>query len=123
MGRVKNGKSKKLRLLAGDSGARRATLSQASVYAREIVKMVLRLNAAALIMAHNYPSGSPKPSMADLNLIKHLKQALMLIDVRILYHVIVIAKGTTSLAELGANVRRKGQVGGYRHPVSALQSP
>ena len=77
------------------------TLSQASVYPREIVKTALRLNAAALIMAHNHPSGSTEPSMADLNLTKHLKQALALIDVRILDHVIVTATSTTSLAEQG----------------------
>lgn len=77
------------------------TLNQASVYPREIVKTALRLNAAALIMAHNHPSGSPEPSMADLNLTKHLKQALTLIDVRFLDHVIVTATEMTSLAERG----------------------
>jgi len=77
------------------------TLSQASVYPREIVKTALRLNAAALIMAHNHPSGSIEPSMADLNLTKHLKNALALIDVRLLDHVIVTAASATSLAEQG----------------------
>lgn len=77
------------------------TLSQASVYPREIVKTALRLNAAALIMAHNHPSGSIEPSMADLNLTKHLKNALALIDVKLLDHIIVTATATTSLAELG----------------------
>ena len=77
------------------------TWSQASVYPREIVKTALRLNAAALIMAHNHPSGSTQPSMADLNLTKHLKQALLLIDVRLLDHVIVTAAETASLAEVG----------------------
>jgi DNA repair protein RadC len=77
------------------------TLSQASVYPREIVKTALRLNAAAILMAHNHPSGSTEPSTADLNLTQHLKKALMLIDVRLLDHVIVTATATTSLAEQG----------------------
>jgi DNA repair protein RadC len=77
------------------------TLSQASVYHREIVKTALRLNAAAILMAHNHPSGSTEPSTADLNLTQHLKKALMLIDVRLLDHVIVTATATTSLAEQG----------------------
>ena len=77
------------------------TLSQASVYPREIVKTALRLNAAAILMAHNHPSGSTEPSQADLSLTQHLKKALMLIDVRFLDHVIVTATATTSLAELG----------------------
>ncbi|MFA5664694.1 RadC family protein [Castellaniella sp.] len=77
------------------------TLSQASVYPREIVKTALRLNAAAILMAHNHPSGSTEPSAADLNLTQHLKKALMLIDVRLLDHVIVTATTTTSLAEQG----------------------
>jgi len=77
------------------------TLSQASVYPREIVKTALRVNAAAIIMAHNHPSGSIEPSMADLSLTKHLKQALTLIDVKFLDHIIVTATATTSLAELG----------------------
>jgi DNA repair protein RadC len=52
-------------------------------------------------MAHNHPSGSTEPSTADLNLTQHLKKALMLIDVRLLDHVIVTATATTSLAEQG----------------------
>ncbi len=77
------------------------TINQASVYPREIVKTALRLNAAALIMAHNHPSGSSEPSMADLNLTQHLRKALALIDVRFLDHVIVTAIETISLAERG----------------------
>jgi len=80
---------------------RRGTINQASVYPREIVKTALRLNAAALIMAHNHPSGSSEPSMADLNLTQHLRKALALIDVRFLDHVIVTASETISLAERG----------------------
>jgi len=77
------------------------TLTQASVYPREIVKTALRLNAAAIIMSHNHPSGIPEPSEADLALTRHLKQALALIDVRLLDHVIVAGQGSTSLAERG----------------------
>lgn len=77
------------------------TLSQASIYPREIVKTALRLNAAALMMAHNHPSGIAEPSAADLALTRQLKQALALIDVRLLDHVVVSATETTSLAERG----------------------
>lgn len=77
------------------------TLSQASIYPREIVKTALRLNAAGLLMAHNHPSGLAEPSPADLNLTRQLKQALALIDVRVLDHIIVSATQTTSLAERG----------------------
>lgn len=52
------------------------TLSRARIYPREIVKTALRLNAAALVMAHNYSSGSGEPSLADINLTKQLRQAL-----------------------------------------------
>ena len=77
------------------------TLSQASIYPREIVKTALRLNAAALVMAHNHPSGIAEPSPADINMTRQLKQALALIDVRVLDHIIVAATETTSLAERG----------------------
>lgn len=77
------------------------TINQASVYPREIVKTALRLNAAALIMSHNHPSGFSEPSTADLNLTQHLKKALALIDVRFLDHIIVTATETISLAERG----------------------
>jgi len=59
------------------------------------------LNAAALIMAHNHPSGLAEPSAADISLTRQLKQALSLIDVRLVDHVVVSATGTTSLAERG----------------------
>ncbi len=77
------------------------TLSQASIYPREIVKTALRVNAAALMMAHNHPSGIAEPSAADLALTRQLKQALALIDVRLLDHIVVSATETTSLAERG----------------------
>lgn len=79
----------------------RGTLDQASVYPREVVKEALRLNAAAVIFSHNHPSGSPDPSEADKLLTKHLKEALKLIEVRVLDHIIVAGSGTTSFAERG----------------------
>ncbi len=79
------------------------TLNQTSVYPREVAKAALHHHATMLTLANAtlHPSGSREPSMADLNLTKHLKQALMLIDVRILDHIIVTATETTSLAEQG----------------------
>lgn len=77
------------------------TLTQASVYPREVVKRALQLNAAAVILAHNHPSGMVEPSRADEHLTQSLKAALNLIDVRILDHIIVSNEGTTSLAERG----------------------
>lgn len=79
----------------------RGTLAQASVYPREIIKAALGHHAAALILAHNHPSGLAEPSQADLALTRHLKQALALVDVRLLDHLIVVASGAVSLAERG----------------------
>jgi DNA repair protein RadC len=67
----------------------RGTLTQTSVYPREVVKTALRLNAAAVIFAHNHPSGCAEPSPADEMLTRHLKQALALVDVCTLDHFIV----------------------------------
>jgi len=80
----------------------RGTLSTASVYPREVVKLALEHNAAALIMAHNHPSGDPTPSIADINLTKTLRDALALVDVRVLDHIVVATEGCASLAEQGA---------------------
>ena len=80
----------------------RGTLTQTSVYPREVVKRALAQNAAAVILAHNHPSGVAEPSAADVSLTKVLKDALNLVDVRLLDHFIVA--GTTpplSLAERG----------------------
>lgn len=77
------------------------TLSHASVYPREVVKAALRLNAAACIIAHNHPSGTPEPSSADIDMTRQLKQALALVDVRLLDHIVVSATATVSLAERG----------------------
>lgn len=67
----------------------RGTIDGASVYPREVVKTVLAHNAAAVILAHNHPSGNPEPSQADIAITRRLKESLALIDVRILDHVIV----------------------------------
>lgn len=79
----------------------RGTLTQTSVYPREIVKAALRHNAAAVIFAHNHPSGLPEPSRADEMLTVSLKQALSLIDVKVLDHFIVANSATLSFAERG----------------------
>ncbi len=71
------------------------------MYPREVVKEALRLNAAAIIFSHNHPSGHPEPSEADKALTRRLKQALDLVDVRTLDHVIVAGDASTSLAECG----------------------
>ena len=77
------------------------TIDSASVYPREVVKEALRLNAAAVILSHNHPSGSPEPSQADKVLTQRLKEALGLVEVRILDHVIVGGMETVSFAEKG----------------------
>ena len=79
----------------------RGTLSQTSVYPREIVKRALVHNCAAAILAHNHPSGSIEPSRADEYLTQTLKTSLAIIDVRVLDHVIVGGDATTSFAERG----------------------
>jgi len=77
------------------------TLSQTSVYPREVVKRALAHNAAAVILAHNHPSGVAEPSSADELITGVLKQALALVDVRVLDHFIVAAGQTLSFAERG----------------------
>lgn len=79
----------------------RGTLTQTSVYPREVVKLALAHNAAAVILAHNHPSGVAEPSRADDLLTQSLKQSLALIDVRVLDHVIVGSGATCSFAERG----------------------
>ena len=79
----------------------RGTIDQSRVYPREIVKAALRHNAAAVILAHNHPSGKTEPSRADELLTAALKAALALIDVRVLDHIVVAAGSTTSFAERG----------------------
>lgn len=77
------------------------TLSQTSVYPREVVKRSLAHNAAAVILAHNHPSGVAEPSQADRHLTDALKQALSLVDVRVLDHFVVAAGQVLSFAEKG----------------------
>jgi len=77
------------------------TLSQTSVYPREVVKRALAHNAAAVILAHNHPSGVAEPSQADQLLTNALKQALGLVDVRVLDHFVVAVGKTLSFAEKG----------------------
>lgn len=77
------------------------TINQASVYPREVVKLALKHNAASLILVHNHPSGNPEPSAADLKVTKALKDALALVDIRALDHIIVGSQTCTSLASRG----------------------
>ncbi|NJN48042.1 MAG: DNA repair protein RadC [Candidatus Competibacteraceae bacterium] len=76
------------------------TIDTCQVHPREIVKRTLLHNAAAVIFGHNHPSGSEEPSLADMKITERLKEALQLIDVRVLDH-IVVGKGATSLAGRG----------------------
>jgi DNA repair protein RadC len=79
----------------------RGTLTQTSVYPREVVKRALELNAAAVVLAHNHPSGAAEPSRADEFLTQTLKSALGLIDVRVLDHLVVTRSEVVSFAERG----------------------
>lgn len=79
----------------------RGTLTQTSVYPREVVKEAMRQNAAAAILVHNHPSGSTEPSRADESLTRALKEALALVDVRVLDHLIVSGNRSKSMAEAG----------------------
>ncbi len=77
------------------------TIDSAAVYPREVVRAAIDTNAAAVILAHNHPSGSLEPSRADVDLTQMLAKALQLIDVRILDHIIVSNAGHTSFADRG----------------------
>jgi DNA repair protein RadC len=77
------------------------TLSQTSVYPREVVRAALRHNAAAVIFSHNHPSGSVQPSRADEHLTRTLKESLALVDVRVLDHIITSGGQALSMAEQG----------------------
>ena len=79
----------------------RGTLTQTSVYPREVVKRALELHAAAVILAHNHPSGAAEPSRADEYLTQTLKSALALVDVRVLDHLVVGQGQVVSFAERG----------------------
>jgi len=79
----------------------RGTIDGASVYPREVVKEALKHNAAAVILAHNHPSGDPEPSAADRNITRRLKDALTLVDVRGLDHFVFGTSDVVSFAERG----------------------
>jgi len=79
----------------------RGTLTQTSVYPREIVKSALEANAAAVIFAHNHPSGAAQPSQADELLTRSLKEALALVDIKVLDHFIIAGNQAISFAERG----------------------
>ena len=79
----------------------RGTLTQTSVYPREIVKAALKANAAAVIFAHNHPSGVAEPSQADELLTRQLKEALAMVDIKVLDHFIVAGTAALSFAERG----------------------
>ena len=79
----------------------RGTLTQTSVFPREIVKAALRHNSAGVLLAHNHPSGVSEPSHADETLTSALKQALALVDVRVLDHFVIGGSSVLSFAERG----------------------
>ena len=79
----------------------RGTLTQTSVYPREVVIEALTRHAAAVILAHNHPSGHAEPSVADQALTHTLRSALSLVDVRVLDHFVVTRSSAVSLAERG----------------------
>lgn len=79
----------------------RGTIDGASVHPREIVRRVIETNAAAVIFAHNHPSGVAEPSPADLSLTQKLKNALLMIDVRVLDHIVIGDVESVSFAERG----------------------
>jgi DNA repair protein RadC len=79
----------------------RGTIDGASVHPREVVKLALARNAAALVLAHPHPSGVPEPSQADELITRRLRDALALVDIRVLDHIIVAGGETLSLAEAG----------------------
>jgi DNA repair protein RadC len=79
----------------------RGTIDGTSVYPREVVKEALSVNAAAVILAHNHPSGVAEPSQADERITKRLKSALELVDIRLLDHLIIGHGRATSLASRG----------------------
>ena len=79
----------------------RGTLTQTSVYPRELVKGAIARNAACVVVAHNHPSGHVEPSRADEHLTKTLKTALNLVDVRVIDHLIVAGNQIMSMAERG----------------------
>ena len=79
----------------------RGTIDSAQVHAREVVRTALKYNAAALILAHNHPSGVAEPSQSDVNLTQQLTKALALVDIRVLDHLVIGNGRAVSFAERG----------------------
>lgn len=79
----------------------RGSISSASVYPREVVKTALAHNAAAVILIHNHPSGIAEPSQSDIQITRRIQEALQLVDIRILDHIVVAGTETVSFAERG----------------------
>jgi len=77
------------------------TIDSATVHPREIARRALQHNAAAVILAHNHPSGNPKPSQADVTITRQTQEALQLIDVRVLDHFVIGSSDATSMLEKG----------------------
>jgi len=77
------------------------TVDSATVHPREVLRAAMDLNAAAVILAHNHPSGVAEPSRADVALTERLRSALSLVDIRVLDHLVVVPTGTVSFAERG----------------------
>lgn len=88
------------RLIRSEESAR-GTLTRMAVYPREIVRRALALNAASLIVAHNHPSGAVQPSASDCSLTRSLREALALIDVQLVDHLVIGAEGVYSFARAG----------------------
>ena len=79
----------------------RGTLTQTSVYPREVVKQAMAMDSASVVLHHNHPSGNCQPSRSDEALTQSLKAALLLVDIRVLDHVITSDEGALSMAECG----------------------
>ncbi|MEC8859905.1 MAG: DNA repair protein RadC [Pseudomonadota bacterium] len=77
------------------------TIDGCAVYPREVVKKALSINAAAIIFAHNHPSGHPEPSQADIDITRRLVRALTAVDIRVLDHCVVGGDEVVSFAERG----------------------
>lgn len=79
----------------------RGTINSAQVYPRELIKIALQCNSAAVILFHNHPSGNPQPSTSDKQITRQIQETLALIDIKTLDHLIVGSEGYVSLAEAG----------------------
>ena len=88
------------RLIAAETMFK-GTVNQTAVYPREVLKRALQLNAAAVIISHNHPSGHPEPSDPDLSLTRTLQVALGLVDIRVLDHIIVAGNQQYSFSQHG----------------------